>query len=391
MKSGFIAIAIDHNELGYLIVLADEIFDRKNRIGIVTVVNNPMGRNQGKYFSTTNDFMLVYANCIEHAEFNKVVLLEENMKQFNLSDTKGSYKLESLIRIGGGNENLRHNKPNRWYPLYANPESNDVSFAPKENYIEVFPITSSGQERTWMWVKDSVEYKRNDLEVVVKNGKVEIYRKYRIQNGVKVKTVWFDKKYDSNNKGTKLLEKLIGRKSVSYPKSLYTVKDVIKLLSGKDDFILDFFAGSGTTGQAVLELNQEDGGKRKFILVEQLNEHIHVCINRFQNLFYENDTIVYFSLKQNNDVYIERLHRADDKYCVLLWNALKNNSSISYRADFQKVSEEEFEQLSLADKKKILLNLLDKNVIYVSHKEIDDEDFSISEKDKSLNRLFYSE
>ena len=58
MKSGFIAIAIDHNELGYLIVLADEIFGRKNRIGIVTVVNNPMGRNQGKYFSTTNDFML---------------------------------------------------------------------------------------------------------------------------------------------------------------------------------------------------------------------------------------------------------------------------------------------------------------------------------------------
>ena len=220
MKSGFIAIAIDHNELGYLIVLADEIFGRKNRIGIVTVVNNPMGRNQGKYFSTTNDFMLVYANCIGHAEFNKVVLLEENMKQFNLSDTKGRYKLESLIRIGGGNENLRHNKPNRWYPLYANPESNDVSFVPKENYIEVFPITSSGQERTWMWVRDSTEYKRNDLEVFVKNGKVEIYRKYRIQNGVKVKTVWFDKKYDSNNKGTKLLEKLIGSKSVSYPKSL---------------------------------------------------------------------------------------------------------------------------------------------------------------------------
>ena len=208
---------------------------------------------------------------------------------------------------------------------------------------------------------------------------------------MKVKTVWFDKKYDSNNKGTKLLEKLIGSKSVSYPKSLYTVKDVIKLLSGKDDFILDFFAGSGTTGQAVLDLNQEDGGKRKFILVEQLDEHIRVCINRFQNLFYENDTIVYFSLKQNNDVYIERLHKADDKYCLLFWNELKNNSNISYRVDFQKVSEEEFEQLGLADKKKILMNLLDKNVIYVSYKEIDDQDFSISEKDKSLNRLFYSE
>src|SRR5690606_35559521 len=82
-NDGFIAIAIDHYELGYLITLADEIFGQENRLGIISVVNNPMGRNQAKYFSTINDFMLVYSKNIELAQFNNVILNEDFLKSFD--------------------------------------------------------------------------------------------------------------------------------------------------------------------------------------------------------------------------------------------------------------------------------------------------------------------
>ena len=93
---GFISIAIDHFELGYLIVLSDEIFGRENRLGIISIVNNPMGRNQAKYFSTINDFMLVYAKNQTQSNFNNVVLNEEFSKTFDKEDEIGKYKLNNF-------------------------------------------------------------------------------------------------------------------------------------------------------------------------------------------------------------------------------------------------------------------------------------------------------
>ena len=96
------------------------------------------------------------------------------------------------------------------------------------------------------------------------DGKIRIYHKYREQQVLK--NVWLDQRYQSEFHGTNLLKEILGENIFDYPKSLYLVLDVVKLMAGKDAVILDFFAGSGTTGHAVLEMNKIDGGSRKFII-----------------------------------------------------------------------------------------------------------------------------
>jgi adenine-specific DNA-methyltransferase len=199
-----------------------------------------MGRNQAKYFSTINDFMIIYAKKIELAEFNKVVLNPEFYKTFDKEDKKGKYKLQNFIRIGGGDENLRINKSNSWYPIYVNHNLKEITLEKKKNYFEVFPISSTGQERTWKLSKNSTETFLDELVAIKKGKDITIYEKYRIEKGQKVPTVWSDKRYNANHNGIRLLEKIIGRKDFSFPKSLYTVLDTIKLITKPNDLIMDF-------------------------------------------------------------------------------------------------------------------------------------------------------
>ena len=112
-----------------------------------------------------------------------------------------------------------------------------------------------------------------------KDGHIQIFFKRRITDykGERPKTTWTDKKYNATQHGTKLLESILEKKSFSYPKSLHIIVDIVKITTDPGDIILDFFAGSGTTGHAILELNKQDEGNRQFILVEQLEEHIAVC------------------------------------------------------------------------------------------------------------------
>ena len=395
-KDGFIAIAIDHYELGYLITLADEIFGKDNRIGIVTVENNPMGRNQAKYFSTVNDFMVVYAKNTEYAKFNNVVLNDEFLKTFDKEDKKGKYKLKDFIRVGGGDENLRKNKPSFWYPIYVSKDLKKITLNKKENYYEVLPITTKGQERTWKLSKKSAENKLDDL-VAIKNkdGAINIFEKYRVEKGQKVPTIWNQKKYNANHNGIRLLEKIIGRKAFSFPKSLYTVLDTIKLMAGPNDLIMDFHAGSGTTGHAVTELNKEDNGNRKFILVEQLEEHIDICIERNQNVLKQNnidDNFTYFELKKYNQNFIEQIITAKESDNLLdVWNKMKEKSFLNYNVDIKKQEEhiEEFKELELYQQKQILLDLLDKNQLYTNISSMNDLDFELSEGEKGITKDFY--
>ncbi|WP_452222408.1 DNA methyltransferase [Lacinutrix salivirga] len=396
-QDGFIAIAIDHYELGYLITLADEIFGQENRIGIISVVNNPMGRNQAKYFSTVNDFMLIYAKNNEFATFNNVVLNDEFLKTFDKEDQKGKYKLKQFIRVGGGNANLKVNKPTFWYPLYVSKDLKNITLHKTDNTIEVFPITATGQKRTWKLSKKSTEQKLDEL-IAVKNKdeSITIFEKYRIEKGQKVPTVWSDKKYNANHNGIRLLEKIIGRKNFSFPKSIYTVLDTIKLMSGPNDIILDFHAGSGTTGHAVLELNKVDNGNRKFILVEQLNDHINICIERNQNVLQQNnlkDTFVYFELKKYNQNFIDRIKEATSKEDLLsIWEEMKAKSFLNYNVDLKKQNEniDAFNALELQFQKQHLISLLDKNQLYVNVSSINDSDYKVSEEDKKITNSFYN-
>ncbi len=265
-EDGFFIATIDNNELFTLGLLMDEVFGEENRLGVITVVHKPEGRNQEKFFGTSNEFMLVYAKNINKAKFNKVVLDSELQSRFDEEDENGKYRLKNFIRLTDGKYSLRENKPHFFYPIYISSDLKKFSITKKAKYDEVFPITDKGVERTWKTTKETFIKLANAGSIVAKkeNGKIVLYEKLREDQVIK--THWIKKEYHAYHFGTKLLETILGSKKFEFPKSLYLILDILRLTAKEDSIILDFFAGSGTTGHAVLELNNEDGGNRQFIL-----------------------------------------------------------------------------------------------------------------------------
>lgn len=266
-EDGFIVCAIDHNELFTLGVLMDKIFGEQNRIGIVSVVHKPEGRNQEKFFGTSNEFMLVYARNINKADFNKTVLDEELQERFDCEDEFGSYRLKNFIRLTDGKYSLRENKPHFFYSIYVSKDLNKFSLVKKDGFSEVTPTTDKGVERTWKTTKETFIKLANKGDIVAKDesGRIVLYEKLREDQVIK--THWIKKEYHAYHFGTKVLEEILGSaKQFDFPKSLHLIIDIVKLITKKDAVVLDFFAGSGTTGHAVLEMNKIDGGNRKFIV-----------------------------------------------------------------------------------------------------------------------------
>ena len=187
-----------------------------------------------------------------------------------------------------------------------------------------------------------------------------------------------------------------GEKLFSYPKSLYTVKDTIHIFTNsKDgDIVLDFFGGSATTAHAVLELNKEDDGNRQFIITEQLDYIETVTAKRVQKVIKQNkqDSFTYLELKKYNQNFIDQIEEAKDSKALLkIWEQMKEKSFLNYNIDIQKQEEhiEEFKQLELAQQKEHLVELLDKNQLYVNLSSLNDKDFECSKEEKQVTKDFY--
>lgn len=400
-KDGFIAITIDHEELFYLGAIADEIFGRENRLGIVTVLINPKGRQHEKFFSASTEYMLVYAKDINSAEFNKVTIEESKSEKFNLSDDKGKFRLDSFIRARSST--TREKKPDSYYPIYVSKDLGTLSINKIDNFHEVYPIVN-GVEYTWKTRSDTFEERNKDNQYVAQlvDGKIQIFNKYPEQQVFK--NIWYDKKYFSEFQGTNLLKKLFNDNVFSYPKSLYAVYDTLKIMTEEDDIILDFFAGSGTTGHAVLELNKNDGGNRQFILVEQMDyietvtsKRIEIVLknNNEENKLFSKKTInsfVYAELKKYNQTFIELIEDAkSSERLIEIWDEMKVHSFINYNVDIKKHDESlnEFSKLALEEQKHHLCSILNKNQLYVNLSSIDDADYEVSQIDKKLTRNFH--
>lgn len=266
--SGFFLVAIDHNELFNLGEICDEIFGYTNRIGIITVVHKPEGRNQAKFIGPSNEFMLIYAKDESVAKLQKVVLDEEQSKAFECFDEKGAYRLKNFIRLSDGKYATKESKPTFWYPIYVSEDLTLLSLKEMNNSTAVYPITDSGVERTWKTTKETFweRYKNGDIVAKKESNKIVVYEKLREDQVIK--THWIEKKYHGFHFGTKILDDLLGVKTFDFPKSLFLMRDIYKLFSSKDALILDFFSGSATSAHAIMLLNAEDGGKRKYIMVQ---------------------------------------------------------------------------------------------------------------------------
>lgn len=287
-KNGFISLAIDYAELFNIGELLDYHFDY---IGIVTVVHKPEGRNQEKFFATSNEYMLVYSKDKNSANFTNILIDDSKKAEYKFSDDKGKYKLNNYLRSGGGDDNLRVNKPHFYYPIYVNSVTLEVSLEFHNDWEVVYPITNAGQERTWKTKSDTfkTQLDKGEIIVTIENDKYIINEKYREDRGQLIKTHWVDKRYNAISNGTNLLADIIGLKNFSFPKAIYTVQDSINITSDKNSIILDYFAGSGTTGHATIKLNREDEGTRKYILVEMGTYFNTVTKPRIQKVIYSDN------------------------------------------------------------------------------------------------------
>ncbi|MGP1505536.1 MAG: site-specific DNA-methyltransferase [Eggerthia catenaformis] len=265
---GFFAIAIDHNELFNLGVICDEIFGFKNRIGVISVVHKPEGRNQAKYIGPSNEFMLLYIKDESKAKIRKVAIDDEQVALFDMGDDKGAYRLKKFIRLADGKYSTREAKPDFWYPIYVSTDLNKLSVEQFENSTPVFPITETGVERTWKTSRETCAERISGGDIIAKkeNEKLVVYEKLREDQVIK--THWINKKYHGFHFGTKILDDLLGVKTFDFPKSLYLMHDIFKLFTEKDDIILDFFSGSATSAHAIMQLNSEDLNNRRFILAQ---------------------------------------------------------------------------------------------------------------------------
>lgn len=389
-EDGMIFIDIDHYELFYLGVLADEIFGYENRLGVLAVVHNLKGR-YNEFFSPAHENKIVYAKNYQKAKIKNFTF--DNSKDYPNEDNISRYKSIPLQRSGDGSR--REDRPNLFYPIYYNTETKELSLNKKNNDIEILPIDSNRIERRWRWGRETLMEKWiTETEVKFVNGEYKIYTKLRIK-GERPKSLWFRPEY-SGTTGTSDLKDLMGDKVFSYPKSVAMVKDSIQISTDKNDIVLDFFGGSGTTAQAVMEQNSIDEGDRKFVLIEQMDYINNVTIKRIGNAikkYYTNTSFAYFELKKYNQEYIDLIDGAKSiKELEDIYVDMRNNAFLKFwfdRAEFEK--DENFRNLDLEKRKKALIEILDENQLYLNYADMNDTRHKVSQDEKVLTNKFYGE
>ena len=197
-------------------------------------------------------------------------LTEEEKAQYSSTDTNGHYLWDNLRRRGGNSR--PSDRPKQWFPLFVDLKTKRVSIDSFTGAEEVWPIDPQGEKRIWRVNRAGAarEIESGEISVTEKAGHLEVVKKTRMPIGKKPKTLWKESAHSATTHGTKLLNDILGlgSQSFTYPKSVYLVEDCIRYWTGKDDTVFDFFAGSGTTAHAVIDLNRADDSGRRFILAE---------------------------------------------------------------------------------------------------------------------------
>lgn len=272
---GVIFISIDDNEVHNLKYIMNEVFGEECFIAQLVVQLNPRGRTLDKYIAKTHEYILVYSKEGAEGSVTELTKSEEKLAEYDEEDKNGKYR-ELELR----NRNpvfSRKNRPNLFYPMYADQRTGSVSLEKSKDFgTEIFPMNSKNEEGCWTWGREKARENVNLLTAKkVSTGAWRVYRKdyANKENGeiatTKAKSIWLESNINNEN-GKETLRKLFdGVSPFDFPKSVDLIKKCILIGSNKEnDIILDFFAGSGTTAQAVLEQNVNDGGTRKFILVQ---------------------------------------------------------------------------------------------------------------------------
>lgn len=283
-RSGILCFAIDDEEVSMAKGILKNVFEKI--VGIAVVRSNPQSRKTKGKFAPVHEYALFYGKSIESRP-GSLRLTDKRIARYPLTDENGHYAWMNLIRTGSGDK--REDRPKLYYPIYVNDsderripkmswneETNEylIHESPKENEEAVYPIVTTEEgavEKRWHRGHLRVTSEPNEFRVRRDgNGKISIDFKTRIDEDSTPVTWWDEKEYASSNYGAAELKELFGMKLFDFPKTKRLVGDCLRAMGINElgDVILDYFAGSGTTGHAVINLNREDGGNRKYIMVE---------------------------------------------------------------------------------------------------------------------------
>lgn len=296
-----LAFAIDDFEEKYAHCVLDEVFPN-GELGTVVIRNNPSGRPVPTGFAISHEYTLFYSNT-EKTVVEKMPRSKELNKRYKEKDDQGIFMWELLRKRGTDSE--RQDSPKAYYPIYfkdqvariPDMEWNETTKTwenitpPLDGEIVCWPIDENGTERRWRWGVETARESAHELMYKTEEGVKIVYYKYRPPIGVTATTTWFDAQYSATEHGTGTLKNMFSAYSpFSFPKSVYTVRDALYVSgANKNITALDYFAGSGTTGHAIIDLNREDNGHRKYILVEMGEYFDSVTKPRIQKCVYTTD------------------------------------------------------------------------------------------------------
>ncbi len=416
-KEGTIALSVDNYEVGYLLVLLDEIFGKENRKNIITVkrasatgakVINPGVVNVAEYVLIySRDTTVWKPNRVFGAtgyndRYNKYIInIDEDYHNWEFMTVLDAFAFELQVKksklskfLGDSYEETLNNFVIKHAHQIVREASLDESSVSAE-VIEVKRQSLNEPDKIFHIPREDA----NDY--YIKNGSALLFAKHRLRNidgkltfSQPITDIWDDVlPNDLHNEGGvefkkgKKPEKLLGR--------------IMELCTNEGDLVLDFFAGSGTTGGAAMKMG------RQFILVDQMDYTETTTRQRLINTINGDShgisktynwqgggSFVYCKLAELNEKFMTQIENCETcEECVAILESILETGYVNDNADFREINKsiDEFKLLSLDEQKELMCKLVDKNMLYVNLSDIEDSEFAISENDKTFNRSFYKQ
>ena len=364
-------------------MIADEIFGRENFISTNICQKIHSTKNDAKYFSDNHDYIFVYSKNLDSIQFNLLGRTDEMNERYKNpdNDPRGVWQSGDLV----ANEERKNG-----YHDVISPKTGKV-FNVQKGKRRVY-----GQETMEALIRDNSIWFGKDGN--------SFPRKKRFLSevsGRKANTWWDSKEVGHNQEAKREIIKLFGKEDpFSTPKPERLLQRIIHLATNDNDIVLDFFAGSGTTAAVAHKMG------RKFITTEQMDYVNTVTVERLRKViegeqggisksvdWQGGGSFVYAELMQYNQLYIEKIQDAKTKDALLaIWQEMQAGAFLSYQFDRKAFNErlEAFKTAPIEQMKQFLVEVLDKNQLYVNYSEIEDETFKVSAEDIKLNNQFYA-
>ena len=366
-------------EIGYLLVLMDEIFGRKNYLTTIIWKKKGNPSNTEKNIGTITESILMYAKNINKVDISLLFY----KRKYKYEDEKGPYNLEKPIKTDEG----VYKRDTMKYEI-INPNTKERILPP--------------QGKRWTIGKSNMEKLMKEGKVVFIEGQIFIkkYESDYLRGGAKLFSNLLDNHGSLKSAKNELANLGFERESFESPKPEILIKTLLEMTTSKGDIVLDFFLGSGTTCAVAHKMS------RQYIGVEQMGYVKSLTLKRMEKILHGEQggisklinwkgggEFVYCELKELNEEFIQKIRRAKDTEELLkIWDEIKEHAFLSYKIEPKDIDKniDDFKDLSFENQKRFLIEVLEKNELYVNYSEIDDVLYNVDEITKKLNQDFYS-